>query len=645
VHLKPVLAALVIAVLHCGNAQSTQDLLDAKFVRFAAIELISPINDSVVGQNPEFAWSQDQQGLNYKIEIAEDAEFKRVVVSRQIEKKVYALANSDLINISALDAIEYFWRVSLVNGRIASSIRRIQVTLPQVVFVDGSSSKSNQFGNKTYPYKTISDGLSAADGRRTSATAAMEVRVSRDNPGPYVEFVQMRPGISLLGGYDAAQGWLRSIETFTTTIKAKTSPAVAFGTNTAPATLETTRLEGFNISAKLTGSSTAIASEKGYGVIQNNVIRSQAPNFAYGVSDSSGGLRISSNILHVEGAAAVSGIRIVSPDGTTVTNNVIFATGSTNHAAIDFFGAGTSPPIISNNSVISIAPTGFAICINIQIQNTQFARMTNNLLLPLIGTTRYGLFEPTNASNPGTFENNAILNAGTSGTFYTYGNNTPTTDYTDLTFQSPTLAFNSGPDKGRNNLQPTAGANTIPFASFPTSIDMTNSTSASATTFRVASGAAYSNGFIVELASDGIARKITCAGACGTTISFTPAFDESTVPGTRSIRIWANNVNAQNCYQDASTRGKVCKMLDASLVQAAGATAQDWADLRYGGKNTAQSVCGAAAGGVAAAGPGVQSCGSVDSDASGMNRTPVVSQATSNGAGAAGFSIGAYEAD
>ena len=73
----------------------------------------------------------------------------------------------------------------------------------QSIFVDTASGNDANPGTKASPKKTINAGSSAA-----SSLGKVAVLVSR---GTYLESVVLRSGISVYGGYDAAQNWRRAL--------------------------------------------------------------------------------------------------------------------------------------------------------------------------------------------------------------------------------------------------------------------------------------------------------------------------------------------------------------------------------------------------------------------------------------------------
>jgi len=110
-----VLICGLFLVWSCGSQRATtQELLDLAFVNVSgsAIELQSPGDNTSVGLNPTFVWSERSGALLYRVEVSTNKEFSQIVLDKRVKGAVYTLLNSDLIGISSLDSIAYYWRVS-----------------------------------------------------------------------------------------------------------------------------------------------------------------------------------------------------------------------------------------------------------------------------------------------------------------------------------------------------------------------------------------------------------------------------------------------------------------------------------------------------------------------------------------------------
>lgn len=130
-----------------------------------------------------------------------------------------------------------------------------------------------------------------------------------------------------------------------------------------------------------------------------------------------------------------------------------------------------------------------------------------------------------------------------------------------------------------------------------------------------------------ELDRDGVARQVTAVNTGSRQVTFTPALSTASTKDME-IRYWGtNNTNLNLNY------GLAQNSLSGTL----------WNNVRYGGKDTSGSNCGAPAGGPGA-GAGGESCGSVTVDYSGTARTALGAAGATN-TGAAGVSIGPYELD
>lgn len=96
--------------------------------------------------------------------------------------------------------------------------------ITNAIFVDGVSGSDTNAGTKASPKKTIQAGISAQ-------VAGKEVYVSK---GSYAEAITLSNGVSVFGGYDAANNWSRTSGN-TTTIAGPTAIAVT-ATNLSQAT-------------------------------------------------------------------------------------------------------------------------------------------------------------------------------------------------------------------------------------------------------------------------------------------------------------------------------------------------------------------------------------------------------------------------
>ncbi|MBV6492311.1 MAG: hypothetical protein LDLANPLL_00304 [Turneriella sp.] len=284
----------------------------------------------------------------------------------------------------------------------------------------------------------------------------------------------------------------------------------------------------------------------------------------------------------------------------------------------------SSTPVVVNNTICAVSTLD---SVSQQAHSislaTSGASVVNNILCTgAQGTTtpRFAFFEEFSSSNPKPPLNNAIwdfLGATGANTYLDYGTGTAcgsnATCYTNLTFEGISPWQGGGTSSGNILLPPGASGN--PFANIPKSFSITTA-AGTTTTVAVFSGAGFANNDYIELDGDGVARQITLGGGT-TTLTFTPPLAVASTMGT-PIRNWGNN----------NTNLAMSFILQQNALPSA-----DWLNIRYGGRNTANSVCG----------NGAESCGNVTVDRANAIRTAVAGGAAN--AGAAGYSIGAQESD
>jgi len=641
------------------NITNTQDLLDASFISVTKIDLFAPVDGAVAVPGAVFSFSARKGIANYRFELSTNREFTKTVFEKYSKMTEIAVSASEF----SFEPIEYFWRVSDAKFNYTSETRSLQVISANIVYVNPAYSGTVQAGNKSAPYRSIQTGINEAALRRTSPNQAMEVLVSRDGPenGTTAD-IQMVPAVALRGGYDASNNWARNIALNRTTIQAAFRRTVTFESDVTPSLTDTSILEGFDIVTRIAGQSTsAIYINGGSPTVSTCNIRAQGTGFNNGVAITilGGNPRITGNSIEARDGSYGYGIQISGSSDALIANNSIFAISSSNLIFGIELGNNAAAKITNNTILCANLANGAAFtCFTIYSRSSSAYKplITNNLLIPLVAfttSTRAAIYEDFNATAvPGAIENNLIANTVSSGTFLIYRRFSPATPYSDLTFEAIS-GWTSGSDKARGNATVTwpvaAGLVDLPFQQGISHLPFrtTGSTGNNSTiTISAGDAAVLANTDLIDINGDNIPRRITCAGACPTTITFSPAVAGATSIFSGSmIRVFRNNSLASACFNDTLTIGKYCSMFDFRLKRPTAATNAEWDTLRYGGKNTALDVCGEPAGGPGV-GAGAQDCGRLTTDASGQTRIATVpGGATPSNAGAAGFSIGAYESD
>lgn len=376
---------LLPALSGCKNATVTQELLDADYLTAGqtAIDLLAPGNGATASQNPQFIWSAKAGIKTYKIEISTSSDFAQPILSKTITESSYTLANADLTGISQLDAIQYFWRVSVpeVKKNLLSSTGNIQVLETNVYYVDTASVTSLQVGNKAGPFKQIQTAIDVAYAARGNATTGLAIRVAKGN---YTEDIILRARIGIYGGYDPAN-WSRNIAANATNITPHLATPVTGGADITPATTASTVIDGFTLnSGTVSGlASYLITLNNSSPTISNNTLTAGA----IGGSASSYGIYMNSS------SPVISGNTITA--GTTI--------GSTSSVGIY---SNASSPTISSNTINGGSTAGAGISYGIYLNNSSSVNITGNTVATGSAGNTYGMYNT--GSTAVTVSNNTI---------------------------------------------------------------------------------------------------------------------------------------------------------------------------------------------------------------------------------------------
>lgn len=398
------LVATVLVLVGCQGF-SSHDYLDGKFIDFDTepVDLHAPSNNSVVSANPKLSWSKRNGSSKYLLEISGKPDFSNLLLAKKTPSTTYELNNDDLIGIGALDTASYYWRITAeyVTGiQIVSRPFVFHVLKGTVIYVNLNTTGS-QIGNKTYPYKSIQAAIERANELRDGITTlAYDVYVAQ---GTYIEELNMRPGISIYGGYEPVN-WNRNIASNVTTINATTDTTIRVGPTITATHTATTRIEGFSITGSSnSGSNYGISNLSGNPTISNNIINI-SNGFGYGIdNDESSNPVISNNTIN----GTVLGIRNQNNSSPVISGNSI--TGG-NYGIEN--GSGSSPTITGNTIVAGT--TGIRILGGSPQILDNSVTATNGGIL----SNRTGI--DINSSSP-TISRNVII--GGNGTSINYGIN------------------------------------------------------------------------------------------------------------------------------------------------------------------------------------------------------------------------------
>lgn len=376
------------------SGYSTNQLLNAEFVSvnkdLSPIDLLSPSDKSVSTRNPTLVWSRRAGANSYLIEMSIQSDFSSLLLNKLTTETSYTVNNVDLIGVTTLDTSGYFWRVkaNYSGQQVTSGSFLFHVLDDTIVYVSAASTAADQVGNKSAPFKKIQAGIEAADTKRNGVTTTpMFVYVAGGN---YTEEVNLKPGISISGGYSATD-WSRNIATNVTALTGATEIGLRCSGTVTTAFRSTTVVDGLDISGG-SGSTNSIAVQLDPGAsptITNNILRGKAGNvYSYGVRTSD--------------ACACSPI---------ISNNTILGGNASNTNYGLYIWTATSPISISNNII-----SGGTVSTNhgISLKNSTAVTIFNNVIMGGSGTANYGIYLST--SSPTVFNN--TINGGTTGSVF-----------------------------------------------------------------------------------------------------------------------------------------------------------------------------------------------------------------------------------
>jgi len=292
------------------------------------------------------SWTKPNGAFRYVLEISSDAEFKNIVLIEKRTDASYTLSDSNLIGLAKLADASYYWRVTVDYGKlkVTSKTYIFHVLADATVYVDNNSTASAQVGNKTFPFKTIQAGIESANTRRNGVvTTAVDVRVAM---GTYNEGVVIRPGISVLGGYESAN-WSRNITGNLTTVTAPVDAAIRNTAVISTADTSTTVIEGFTIMGGATANSYGFLLVQGSPLVKNNIINGgTGTTRATGIYLSLSSPQILNNTITGGSGGNNNGIWLIDSGNPEINGNTILGgTVGTENYAIYNLG---SPKVYNN---------------------------------------------------------------------------------------------------------------------------------------------------------------------------------------------------------------------------------------------------------------------------------------------------------
>lgn len=535
--------SLAIFFWSCNNRNSTQDLLDVNYMTQGQrpISLLSPANNSVVSpSNLTFVWSSVPGVGAYDFQIASDAAFTQIVLTKRVNDNNYIFQSSDLTGIPSLDSAGYYWRVKI--PYVTNNLQSAAWVINNIAtngsggsdfYVNGNSTSAVQVGTKTNPYKNIFLAVKAADVFRTGNPAIpMRILIAK---GTYTESISLYAGISLMGGYDPVD-WSRNIAGNTTTVTPPAELVLAVGGDVTPTYTATTVIEGLTFlagsAANTTGTNGQVMLASASPTFRNNTFSMTGSITTVGIhfvggspvitgntfttsyllhtgiycNTSSGTVTVSQNIFN--GTQALSAISI-NQCGLTISGNTI-APGTLQGSGININAVPAQPMSVVGNTLTFANSLGNAR--GIYIDNGASPVIANNVVTIACSSgcgsppiTAIGIW-----SGSPTITNNVLVSGAT-------GNST-------------TVLYNQGVASpiATNNILMTTGGTSQTCHNMPSNIENNyyinctgaagSNTSTTLAAANFSGGTTYSYGFDFHLTAGSLAALQTGGRNAGTSV-------------------------------------------------------------------------------------------------------------------------------
>lgn len=636
-----VFAAICFCVVSCNNITTTRELLDANYLASgqSSVDLLSPLDNTGTGQNPQLIWDPKRGISAYKVEISPMADFSQTVLSVVANGNSYTVSNADLIGITKLAGIRYFWRVSAANltPNLMSKTFSFQVPETGVYYVSTGSSAGVQTGNRTAPFQEIQTAISAADNARGGqVSTSMVIKVAA---GSYLEKITLKAGLSIYGGYESTN-WTRNIASNVTTINAISTTAISGAADITATYAASTVVDGFTITGGNVGGSASYAFflNNSSPVITNNIINGGSGGSSFGIYMLAGSSpQVTNNTINGGSPVYDSTGLYIDSSSPTVTNNTInggVSSNGSNTYGVNIVGSAT--PTLTNNTISGGASSfwGYGLyissgatpvitgnTINAGTAPTRSHGIANFAVITLTRNTIHG--------GSGSGSSYAIYNSGNASIFTnnTLHGGTGTTAYGFYVFSgaSPTIS--------NNTINGGGGGTSHGIYILGASAAITNNI-----IFTIAGGTR--NGvFEANSSSDPVSFQNNLIFDCPTALYR----DEAASARTTEAQLNAPANTTQGTAASSSGNlgpASVANFAAVFFVSASDLhlTASSPLNVRCGGKDTSQSTCGSA---------GSSNCGGVIKDWDDLVRTASLTGTCvgASNTGAAGYSIGAYEQD
>lgn len=383
---------------------STADLLSGKFAdtdpRSALI--ISPENYSAVSNEIVFLWMKSEGAVYYKLSVAADDLFSDMI----IYKKTFDASCSAVIPYAST----FYWKVETVYpDAVTVSETGCFSILDGSIHVYADSPETAENGSRKFPFKSIKKGLAAAAVRGISTVLTAE--------GVYSEEVNMKPGVSVYGGYDGIS-WERDALLHETIIQSATDYAVKYSSAVTEEYSGSTAIDGFTIQGGEADMNTAVYSAGGHINAANNIIRCGNGGATIGiyVSSSTGGTIRNNEFDCGNSPDSVYIAGVYTEDSHVVVRNNFFRLSSlAGHTVSQIMAVyqRSSTAEIENN-IVHIYSEGQAVVIAIMLNGSSPLIKNNTLIAGTTGGTGYhtNIINNANGGAPDLLSNIMFITAG-----------------------------------------------------------------------------------------------------------------------------------------------------------------------------------------------------------------------------------------
>lgn len=575
----------MILVTHCSNPATTNDLLDAKGILadITAPAILSPAPSGggrALALKAKLLWATKIPAKYYEVELTLDASFQNPVAGSPFR----VTAPTTELEVTLPDAVRYYWRVRTNYNAPGVWSTGFFDAMNSSVYVycastETTCSDTGQSGNKSHPFRTISAALAYA----RAATVSDILVARRGGTSDYNDTLILIPGVNVKGGYSST--FLeaeRDMSADANKTRIAYAGTVLFALNVTSATV----VEGFQMISTAAASNIALVagSDNNLTLQYNRIFTSVTqPGPSYGLLVQNSGTTYA--------------------NGPIIRHNVILS-GDVNTPSSTTAGVRLENSVlqlrnnyIKSGTIVNGITNFLSLASGLLVVNSDPLVVNNVIIANSIsgGNEAWSIGSYHFSATGGTYSNNTIATLSSLGNSYAF-------------------AINGGSGKPllTNNILFNAAGGSI-FYEWNSN---DNPVSLHNNAFIGDSGGIHYNnsgGTAIRSANGNLANinlfSATNGGAAATVSGNITPLSNTCVP-------FINYAG-----DDWKLQQNTC-------------TANEWRDLRYGGRNTNLSTCGT----------GSATCGSVADDHNAASRT-AVNTGSSPLTSAAGYSMGAYETD